>query len=75
MSNSDKYNLSSLPEDKISNKEIINLLQITQHVFSLARKWRPEDFPKGKRSGQSIFYSRKEIIDFFGKYGYHVKGE
>ncbi|EGX6614085.1 hypothetical protein JE592_000074 [Salmonella enterica] len=68
-------NQQQLPEDKISNKEIIELLNITTQEFSSARKWRPEDFPKGIRAGKSIFYSKKEIIEFFGKYGYKPKIE
>lgn len=64
-----------LPEDKISNKEIVALLNITTQEFSSARKWRPEDFPKGVRGGKSIYYSKKEIINFFGRYGYKPNDE
>lgn len=68
-------NHQQLPEDKISNKEILELLNITTQEFSSARKWRPEDFPKGIRAGKSVFYSKEEIIEFFGKYGYKPKNE
>lgn len=60
-------------EDKINNKEILLLLNITTQEFSSARKWRPEDFPKGVRCGKSIYYSKKEVIEFFGRYGYRPK--
>lgn len=72
--NSCAGNAHQLPEDKISNKEILVLLSIKHQEFSSARKWRPEDFPKGVRCGQSIFYSKKEVIKFFGRYGYKPKG-
>lgn len=71
--NSGVDNSRQLPDDKISNKEILALLNIGLQEFSKAKKWRPEDFPKGVRSGQSIYYSKKEVIDFFGKYGYTPK--
>ncbi|EKO9247111.1 hypothetical protein P1O43_001732 [Salmonella enterica] len=62
-------------EDKINNKEILLLLNITTQEFSSARKWRPEDFPKGVRKGKSIYYSKNEIINFFNRFGYTPKGE
>lgn len=63
----------SLPEDKIQNKDIPKLLNITQQDFSSARKWRPEDFPKGIRGGKSVYYSKKEIIEFFSQFGFTEK--
>ena len=60
-------------EDKITNKELMKLLGLTTQEFSVARKYRPEDFPKGKRNGRTILYPKKEMIEFFSQFGFTVK--
>lgn len=70
--NSCAGNAHQLPEDKISNKEILVLLNIKHQEFSSARKWRPEDFPK-VYAVVNQFFIQKEVIEFFGRYGYKPK--
>lgn len=72
--NSCADNSHLLLKDGVSHKEILKLINITTQEFSSARKWRPEDFPKGIRNGKSVYYSKKEIIEFFSKFGYSQRG-
>lgn len=63
--------MASESDEKINNKAILAMFGFHIKVFSEAKKWHPDDFPKGQRDGKSVFYSKKEIIDFFGRFGYH----
>ena len=58
-------------DERINNKAILAMFGFHIKVFSEAKKWHPDDFPKGQREGKSVFYSKKEVVEFFGRFGYH----